>query len=58
MRDVWVLSNDLFTRLLEKLNEHNVDYEMYIGTVVTDEGKFISACVEVNGKNYCRGRGG
>mgnify|MGYP000176749952 CR=1 FL=1 len=56
MRDVWVLSNDLFIRLLEKLDEHSVDYEMYIGVVVTDNDRFISVCVEVNGKNYCKDR--
>jgi len=56
MKNVWILSNDLFTRLIKKLDEHNIDYDMYIGTVVDDNGEFISVCIEVNSKNYCKDR--
>ena len=54
---VWVLSEDLFSRLLRKLDEHSVSYEVFVATVATDCGRFPSICVEVNGKNYCRDRG-
>jgi len=51
---VWVLSDDLFSRLLKKLDENGINYELYAATVVTDSGQHPTLCIEVNGKNYCR----
>ena len=52
---VWVLPGSIFYNLLEKLNAHEIPYDMYVGNVVTEKESFISVCIEVNGKNYCKG---
>ena len=58
MRDVWVLEEGLFNRLLRKLEEHNIKHEVYVGFLEEEERpfKYVTLCIHVNGKDYCKGR--